>query len=356
MGANGSLVVECCIRSPGEGKEDALLPMYDDEFPRTKRPPPERPCSPELPCGGNCDEGPAADPWSPRPFAFGGQNPVEPGSGAKSLPLTGFKSLPPLDGALTSRWAPPIRGTGRRSSPQVWTPSAEASCSPNRLVRTGPLRIPDVCFVRKDEYETDETVSPDTSPGVSSRSSPGELPMTPRLSKCMWSKPEPTERQESQDSQATPRPPAERELVPLEGGRFFRPLERCTYEGGVEDDVEHGAGTLVWEDGRRYVGQFKSGRFHGEGVMTWVNGREYKGQYADDRKHGEGSFTWGDGRRYEGQWVDGKKHGIGVYTNAKGLVYSGKWQMDRPFFCAKGDVTGRASAPAMPRWPLTART
>ena len=64
---------------------------------------------------------------------------------------------------------------------------------------------------------------------------------------------------------------------------------------------------------------------HGNGVFVWEDGRKYEGNYADDKKDGIGKFTWPDGRIYDGDWKDGRQHGIGTYTNPDGRVRQGEW-------------------------------
>lgn len=48
------------------------------------------------------------------------------------------------------------------------------------------------------------------------------------------------------------------------------------------------------------------------------------------KKQGEGVMVWGDGRRYEGQWRSGHRHGSGMYTNAKGCCARGQWSKGQP--------------------------
>ncbi len=45
---------------------------------------------------------------------------------------------------------------------------------------------------------------------------------------------------------------------------------------------------------------------HGWGVFVWEDGRRYEGEYVDDKKHGKGKFKWPDGRLYDGQWENGR--------------------------------------------------
>ena len=68
----------------------------------------------------------------------------------------------------------------------------------------------------------------------------------------------------------------------------------------------------------------------GMGVYIWNDGRKYEGQYKDDKKHGFGVYTWADGRSYEGYWGKGKQHGIGTYVVPKDeKVKYGLWEDGR---------------------------
>ena len=44
----------------------------------------------------------------------------------------------------------------------------------------------------------------------------------------------------------------------------------------------HGKGTMIWEDGSKYTGDFKEGRIEGFGTRTFVNGDEYTGSWLND--------------------------------------------------------------------------
>ena len=55
----------------------------------------------------------------------------------------------------------------------------------------------------------------------------------------------------------------------------------------------------------------------GMGIYIWNDGRKYSGQYKDDKKHGFGIYTWADARCYMGFWYKGKQHGLGKYVVPK---------------------------------------
>lgn len=51
-------------------------------------------------------------------------------------------------------------------------------------------------------------------------------------------------------------------------------------------------GTYVWNDGRKYVGEWFDNKMHGKGKFTWLDGRSYEGSYVADKKQGFGTFIW----------------------------------------------------------------
>lgn len=44
---------------------------------------------------------------------------------------------------------------------------------------------------------------------------------------------------------------------------------------------------------------------HGFGNYVWQDGRKYEGNYRYNKKHGVGTYTYSDGSMYRGEWVDG---------------------------------------------------
>ena len=65
---------------------------------------------------------------------------------------------------------------------------------------------------------------------------------------------------------------------------------------------------------------------HGFGNYVWQDGRKYEGEYKFNKKHGEGTYTYSDGSKYRGQWVDGMQHGFGCIIDAENTyVREGEW-------------------------------
>jgi len=90
-----------------------------------------------------------------------------------------------------------------------------------------------------------------------------------------------------------------------------------------------GRGTMVYDDGDMYEGQWRAGEKHGQGKFSFATGDVYEGEYAKDKKHGKGTYTYAGGDVYEGEYAEGKKHGQGKYTSATGNVYEGEYAKDK---------------------------
>jgi hypothetical protein len=132
-----------------------------------------------------------------------------------------------------------------------------------------------------------------------------------------------------------------------------------TYSGGFQNRLFDGYGTIRFQDGSVYSGQFKEGRFNGDG-MLYGNGRidvhfqdgrpdsgtfdikdnryeydapsetvktwtwDYNGKFNQEGQQGTGTFVFADGSMYLGDFLKGWANGDGLYKNANGdIIYSG---------------------------------
>lgn len=68
---------------------------------------------------------------------------------------------------------------------------------------------------------------------------------------------------------------------------------------------------------------------HGKGLYIWNDGRKYEGEYQYDKKHGHGIYTWADGRKYDGSWANGLRNGKGKYILKNGSYREGVWLDDK---------------------------
>eukprot|EP00440_Ansanella_granifera_P050266 gb/GFBE01054483.1/.p1 GENE.gb/GFBE01054483.1/~~gb/GFBE01054483.1/.p1 ORF type:complete len:482 (+),score=80.86 gb/GFBE01054483.1/:1-1446(+) len=116
----------------------------------------------------------------------------------------------------------------------------------------------------------------------------------------------------------------------------------ATYWGNFFRGAKDGPGMCKWDEGSKYVGEWRSGQIsgygaltseegqrsyrgqwmramkHGRGVYKWPDGREHKGQYKLDAAFGFGSLIWPDGKRYDGFWRNACITGVGAFTDADG--------------------------------------
>ena len=105
------------------------------------------------------------------------------------------------------------------------------------------------------------------------------------------------------------------------------------YVGEYKDGKRNGLGTFfaLANDqfkGNIYVGGFKDGKFNGQGTMTFADGNKYVGEWKDDNRNGQGTMTFADGNKYVGEFKYDKYNGQGTYTFADGDKYVGKWKDD----------------------------
>jgi nephrocystin-3 len=95
-----------------------------------------------------------------------------------------------------------------------------------------------------------------------------------------------------------------------------------------KDDQSTRIETEIYEDGSRYVGEFKDGKYHGQGTRTYEDGSRYVGEWLDSKKNGRGTYINADGEKYTGEWKCDKKNGGGTYNYVDGSKYIGDWKDD----------------------------
>jgi len=101
----------------------------------------------------------------------------------------------------------------------------------------------------------------------------------------------------------------------------------ATYEGEIKDGLKHGMGTLTWDDGDQYVGEFYNDQ-KTAGTFHWKGGDTYSGEWKNSLMHGKGTYTYRNLRRYEGEWYAGYKQGHGVFSWPNGDIYVGEFFKD----------------------------
>jgi len=102
-------------------------------------------------------------------------------------------------------------------------------------------------------------------------------------------------------------------------------------EGGISDDGKGKkkssavSGTGADDVQSRYEGDFRENLRHGNGIYVLQDGSVYEGTWREGMMHGRGVFNWSDGSVYEGEWKDGRRHGAGVLRASDGFSYDGMW-------------------------------
>jgi len=103
----------------------------------------------------------------------------------------------------------------------------------------------------------------------------------------------------------------------------------CKYSGDYNaDGLRHGRGTLEWENGDKYEGQFYNGMRHGVGKLAFADGSEYDGWWRYNRMDGHGTRRFPNGNLYVGNYVDGRRNGQGRHVFANGDQYVGEFKDD----------------------------
>ena len=98
-----------------------------------------------------------------------------------------------------------------------------------------------------------------------------------------------------------------------------------TYEGDFVYDARHGKGVYKWDNGDIYTGDFRLDKREGQGRFCFHNGNVYEGEFTDGVFEGFGKYTFEDGY-YEGEWKDGRYHGDGELQYSGGGKYVGEFR------------------------------
>lgn len=104
------------------------------------------------------------------------------------------------------------------------------------------------------------------------------------------------------------------------------PIDSDGQKGCLAGDCQNTYSDYIWEDGSRYIGNFRASKPHGKGTMYFENGSKYTGGFRDGTAHGRGILHATDGSKYEGEWVNGLKDGFGTLYHPNGEVETGEWK------------------------------
>ena len=103
-------------------------------------------------------------------------------------------------------------------------------------------------------------------------------------------------------------------------------IKRVKYIGQVLNGVPEGKGTMYWNEGSRYEGDWKNNKKEGKGILYWSSGNRYEGEFKNGAYDGKGIMYYTDGDRYEGEWKKDNKEGKGIYYFNNGDRYEGDFK------------------------------
>jgi len=105
----------------------------------------------------------------------------------------------------------------------------------------------------------------------------------------------------------------------------FLAAQKC-----IKGDCYNGEGTMQYESGAKYVGEFKNGKIQGQGILYFSNGNKYIGHWENQYRQGKGRMIYENGDVYLGDFQENKLHGFGKMEFADGGAYEGDWLSGKP--------------------------
>ncbi|MCX2779112.1 hypothetical protein OQJ46_06855 [Microbulbifer thermotolerans] len=97
----------------------------------------------------------------------------------------------------------------------------------------------------------------------------------------------------------------------------------CIYEGAFRNGELHGEGRYACEE-NIWEGDFEQGEIR-RGTVSWDNGETYTGEFQDWQPHGRGLLTTAEGTEYEGRFENGLPVN-GSYRDRLGYSYRGGFE------------------------------
>ena len=110
------------------------------------------------------------------------------------------------------------------------------------------------------------------------------------------------------------------------GKLYNKNTNKIIYEGDLLDNICHGKGKYIFENGDYYIGQFKNGLRDGEGIQYYNNKKiQYEGIWKEDKRNGSGKYYYENGNYFIGFWKNNEKVGLGeLYDINKNLIIGGE--------------------------------
>ena len=102
------------------------------------------------------------------------------------------------------------------------------------------------------------------------------------------------------------------------------------FEGEFKDDKIEGIGIGKYSNGDLYEGEWKNYKPYGRGKVLYIGGASYEGEWMNGKFEGLGVFYLKNGEKFEGRFSDSKYNGYGKYYYNNGDYLEGIFQNDRP--------------------------
>ena len=99
-------------------------------------------------------------------------------------------------------------------------------------------------------------------------------------------------------------------LLPLSSAWSMKECPGSPYKGDDLSKIKHWdncEGTIIFNSGEKYVGEFKNGLSDGQGTLYYLadnqwKGDKYMGEFKFDEYDGQGAYAWNDGKKYIGEF------------------------------------------------------
>jgi len=128
------------------------------------------------------------------------------------------------------------------------------------------------------------------------------------------------------------------------------------YLGDFRNGELNGSGTYYYKNGDIYKGEWRFNKKTGFGIQVYTKeGRKYVGQWQDNLYHGEGTLYYADGSYFTGQFLEGDKHGKGVFHDNQEDDYSEEWVGGEMFRRSPVSPTRKNSSSAVTNFTVIKR-
>jgi len=128
---------------------------------------------------------------------------------------------------------------------------------------------------------------------------------------------------------------------------FNKQQQSERYEGNFLKSKLHGKGTLYWRNGDIYEGSFVNDLIDGFGVFTFskknvYGNKKYSGYFKDNQMNGNGTMISNDGYKYVGMFKNNFRHGFGIlYYPEQDLRDRYEGYHEKGFFEGQGRMYGK---------------